>query len=512
MKIKFNERTNRISIDRAIQIYQLKLNVTRNEFNNYIKGLADVETVMPQIKTAYDFQQSQPLINALLLSHPKINKGWYSIAKGPDTIYARIGKYGHSYTRQAIQQYQKEWTREQLNSIDSSRNISTVISRADSLHWLIASKYKLADSSVLVMGLDMNLKDMQRYLWSVEPSSQAAAFIVDEKGTYVANPEQIMIGTQMPGFTSYRGKRIALADSVSSYEITRSSYLQVPVVRFYTPLNIGPADWTAVIEMPVFLIDEDVKAIEKYAGIMFAATAVLILALIAWAQAKWQKEFMLRQKSEMDQQELTLEKQALNLNAERQQKENALLQLGQLKEKVNPHFLFNSLSSLNGLIDEHPEMAKSFVVKLSRVYRYVLDPAPDGLARVTDEVRFAREYFFLLRIRFGEALAPLAIHLSDEHAGSYVPFMSFQTLIENAVKHNVLSKARPLYIAIQSEGDAITVSNNLQLRQEPKDGGGQGLKYLQMAYAHFGDFHLQHGTDAGEYKCILPVIDSSFTP
>ena len=496
----------------AIKIYQLKLGVTRNEFNHFIKGLGDVETIMPQIKTAYDFQQSQQQINALLLSHPKINKGWYGLAKGTDTVYARIGKYGNSYTKQAILKYQKDWTKEQLTSIDSSRSIGTVISRPDSLHWLVASKYKLADSSVLVIGLDMNLKDLQRYLWSVDPSGQAAAFIVNEKGTYVASPEQKQIGEQLPGFTSYRGKRIPLADSVSSYEITNSSYLQVPVMRFYAPLNIGPADWTAVIETPVFVIDEDIKAIEEYVGIMFVATAVLILALIAWAQANWQKEFMLRQKSEIDRQQLTLEKQEMNLNAERQQKENALLQLGQLKEKVNPHFLFNSLSSLNGLIDEHPEMAKSFVVKLSRVYRYVLDPAPDGLARVTDEVRFAKEYFFLLRIRFGEALAPLAIHLTDEHAGSYVPFMSFQTLIENAVKHNIVSKAKPLYIAIQSEGNAITVSNNLQLRAEPKDGGGQGLKYLQMAYAHFGDFHLQHGTDAGEYKCILPVIDGSFTP
>lgn len=512
MRFKFNKRAEQISLSMATKIYQLKLNVIRNEFNNLIKGLSDVETVMPQIKTAYDFQQSQQLINALLLSHPKINKGWYSIAKGTDTIYSRLGKYGHDYTRQSILKYQQEWIKAQLTSIDSSRHIGAVINRSDSLHWLVASKYKLADSSVVVIGLDINLKDLQQYLWSVDASGRAAAFTVDDRGTYVTNPEQKLIGKPMPGFTHYRGKRTALADSISSYEIVRSSYLQVPVVKFYSPLSVGPMDWTEVIETPVFVIDEDVNAIEKYVGIMFMATAFLILALIAWAQAKWQKEFMLRQKAEINRQELLLEKQVLNLDAERQQKENALLQLDKLKEKVNPHFLFNSLSSLNGLIDEHPDLAKSFVVKLSRVYRYVLDPAPNGLARVTDEVRFAKEYFFLLRIRFGEALAPLAIHITAEHASSYVPFMSFQTLIENAVKHNVVSKTRPLYIAIQSEQDVIVVSNNLQLRSDAKDGGGQGLRYLQTAYAHFGDYRLQHGTDAGDYKCILPVIDSSFTP
>lgn len=511
MTSQFSKGTKLISIDMATQAFRLKSTIIKNEFNGFVKGVNDVETILPQLRSKQDFYKAERVVGALLLSHPKIHTGWYALAEGRDTVYRMLRKTGQVYTQHPPLAYQQEWMKKQLLLKDSLNDRGTLINVKDSLHWLPAAKQQLADASTIVFGIDINLKELQDYWYSVDSSARAYAFIVDPEGYYITNQEESLIGKQAP--LPLRGNGIKIiADSISSYEITNSSYLEVPVFRFYTPIEIGPMKWTMVVDTPVFTVDEDVRAIERAVFVMFISTALIVLFLIAFAQSRWQKEFMLRQQAELKRQELSLEKQALSLTAERQQKENALLQLDKLKEKIDPHFLFNSLSSLNGLIEEQPELAKSFVVKLSRVYRYVLDPSPNGLEKLSKEILFAKEYFFLLKIRFGDALGSLEVDVNEEHNQTYLPFMSVQTLVENAVKHNVVSKLKPLHIRIQSAGNGIVVTNNLQPRNDVKDSGKQGLNYLQQVYAHFGDYAIRHGIENGNYRCFLPVIKDVFTP
>lgn len=510
MSGKLNSRTEQISVELATKNYQLKANIMRNEFNSLIRGIGNTEVILDKVKSREDFSKMQSLIEALLLNHPRIHRGWYVLASRGDTIYQSVQKTGNSYQHNVVQPAQRDWIQKQLIRTDTIQRNGTLLSVKDSLHWLLSSKHKLADASTLLVGLDINLQELQRYLWSVDTVGRASAFITDEKGYYVSNPNEKLIGTKVTSPFSPASGKTLLADSVSSYEITNSSYLQLPVIRYYTPMNISSMNWTMSVETPLFVVDEDTKVIEKYLMIMFGITASIILFLIAWAQTKWQKEFMLRQKAEMKRQELSIEQQALRIVAEAQQKDNALLQLNALKEKVNPHFLFNSLSSLNALIAQNPELAKSFVVKLSRVYRYVLESYPNGLATVSEELDFVKEYFFLMKIRFGDALHPLEINISEAHLQEKIPFMSLQTLIENAVKHNIVSKAKPLKITIASFEQYIVVSNNLQLRPDVKGSGRQGLNYLQSTYAYFGAEKLQYGIMGDYYKCYLPLI--SFTP
>lgn len=503
---KFNERTELISIDMATKVYQLKSNVINNEFNGFVKGLSNVETIIPQLGSKYDFYRSEKIIEGLLLAHPKINSGWYALAHGKDTVYRALSRVGDTFSHRSISAYQQKWIKGQLNAKDSLTRTGTLLSVADSLHGLLASRHRLADSSLLLVGLDINFNELQHYLWSVDSTGRAYAFIIDQHGYYITNQLEKLIGKRLAPSTKTVGSTF-LPDSVSSYENVNSAYLLIPVVRFYTPMYFNGMKWTLVVDTPRLTVDEDVKAIQRYVLLMFGSTALIVLLLIAWSQAKWQREFMLRQQAELNRQELLLDKQALSITAERQQKENALLQLGKLKEKVDPHFLFNSLSSLNGLIEEQPQLAKSFVVKLSRVYRYVLDPSPNGLEEVARELRFANEYFFLLKIRFGDALAPLVVELSDEHLKAFIPFMSIQTLLENAVKHNVVAKSKPLHISIRSVAKGIVVVNNLQLRSDVKDSGQHGLAYLQQVYAHFGDYDMDYGINDTEYSCYLPIVD-----
>lgn len=466
-----------------------------NEFKDLIKGISNSEAILPQINNKDDFRNHEGTLEAILLNHSKVDKGWYAIAGKNDTVYRAIQKIGNTYHHTPILKHQKNWIQSQLALKDTIVNRGKLVSVADTMHWLVGSKHQLADSTILMFGLDINLKQLQYYLRDVDAYGMAYPFIVDEDGYYVTNPEEKLIGTKIPSPVNPLSGKIFLRDSLSSYEMVFSSYLELPVIRYYTPLNISGMRWTMVIDTLVLSVDEDVKAIEKYLMFMFATTALVILLLIAWAQAKWQKEFA--------------EKQALSLVAERQQKDNALLQLNTLKEKVNPHFLFNSLSSLNALIEKDPELAQSFVVKLSRVYRYVLESYPNGLATVAEELRFANEYFFLLRIRFGDALEPLDIQVSEAHLQAFIPFMSLQTLIENAVKHNVLSKMMPLKISIKSEDDYIVTSNNLQLRNDVKDSGKQGLSYLQSTYAYFGSKQFSYGEEGDVYKVYLPLLKAT---
>lgn len=507
---KLENRTQQIGVELATKNYELKSTVVRNEFTNLIKGVDNLEAILPQIHSGADFLKQQHIAEALLLNHPKIDKGWYAIAGKKDTIYKAIRKEGNNYLHSNILKHQKDWIQHQLKQQNTSTKSGTVVIAADTLHWLVSSKHKLSASETLVFGLDINLRELQQYLWQVDERGRASAFLIDENGRYITNPIDSLIGVKMDIPPDQQVERNYLSDSISFYQLVTSSYLQVPVYRYYTPLNIANMRWTMVIETPEFVASESAAGIKNFMTILFISAAFIILALIAWAQAKWQREFMLRQRAEINRQELSLEKQALSLIAERQQKDNALLQLNSLKQKVNPHFLFNSLSSLNALIEKSPELAKSFVVKLSRVYRYVLDSYPNGLATVNEELRFVNEYFFLLKIRFGEALEPLEINISPAHMEQRIPFMSLQTLIENAVKHNMLSKAKPLKIHIESIGDHIIVSNNLQIRNDVRDSGKQGLSYLQSTYAYFGSQSFKFGENGSTYQVTLPLLP--FTP
>lgn len=501
------KRTRQISDDMAAKVYQLKSTVFKNEFANFLKGLNNIAPVVSQLPNSAAVQQNLPFAEALLLSHPQINKGFYALVRRRDTLLRAVQKQDSYYLTNSLQPYQLQNIRHLLAVPGTGNNASTTLSIADSLHWLATTRYQLSDSSILLLGLDINLQQLQHYLWSVDTTGRAYAFVVDEHGTYISHPDEKLIGRRMPAGVQAITNKKRLGDSITSYQTIHSTYLQeLPVVRFQTPLQLPGAQWTLVVDTPLLAVDEDVKAIEKYMLLLFASTAIMILVLIVWAQTKWQKEFMLRQQAELTRQELLAERQTLSLMAERQEKHNALLQLNTLKDKVDPHFLFNSLSSLNALIEQSPQLAQSFVMKLSRVYRYVLDAHPEELSTVAEELNFANEYFFLLKIRFGQGLQPLTVQLSDEHLHGQIPFMSLQTLIENAVKHNIVSKETPLHITIQSEGDHIVVSNNLQLRKDVKGSGKHGLDYLRSTYTYLGHHSFRCGVADSHFTCYLPVL------
>jgi len=167
--------------------------------------------------------------------------------------------------------------------------------------------------------------------------------------------------------------------------------------------------------------------------------------------------------------------------AERLEKEKAQVQFDNLKNQLNPHFLFNALTSLNGLIFESQDLASQFLQHLSKVYRYVLQNKDKNFVPLQTELDFIRNYVFLLCTRFEKALV-IKFDISETAIERAIVPVTLQILIENALKHNVADEQRPLIIEIITIGDYLVVSNNLQLRAKVGSSNKQGLENLSSLY------------------------------
>ena len=164
------------------------------------------------------------------------------------------------------------------------------------------------------------------------------------------------------------------------------------------------------------------------------------------------------------------------------QKENLQSQFDVLKQQVNPHFLFNSLNVLTSLIRLEPELAEKFTEHLAKVYRYVLENKDNELVTLSTELGFLDAYIFLIKIRFMDKVV-VNIRIPNERKNYKIIPLAMQLLIENAIKHNAMSKKSPLVIDIYiCNNNQLCVMNNLQEREAHMVSTGVGLKNIQNRY------------------------------
>ncbi len=155
-----------------------------------------------------------------------------------------------------------------------------------------------------------------------------------------------------------------------------------------------------------------------------------------------------------------------------------------LKSQVNPHFLFNSLNTLSSLIEEEPKVATEFVQQLASVYRYLLSQTDKEKVSLGEEIDFMHSYVFLNQIRFGENLK-VEVKVDPQFMGKEIITLTLQILLENAIKHNVISKENPLHITIEASRDKLCVRNNLQVKKTLSASNGIGLSNIQNRYHYF---------------------------
>jgi sensor histidine kinase YesM len=152
-----------------------------------------------------------------------------------------------------------------------------------------------------------------------------------------------------------------------------------------------------------------------------------------------------------------------------------------LKNQIDPHFLFNSLNVLSSLIEENPENAQRFTTSLSKIYRYVLEQKDKELVSVEEELSFAKTYMNLLKMRFENSLFYELPESITNPEAKVVP-LSLQLLLENTVKHNVVSEQRPLHIRIFVADDYLVIQNNFQKKEVLQDRQGVGLQNIVNRY------------------------------
>ncbi|KIX22567.1 histidine kinase [Flavobacterium sp. 316] len=184
---------------------------------------------------------------------------------------------------------------------------------------------------------------------------------------------------------------------------------------------------------------------------------------------------------------------------------NASAKFESLKNQLDPHFLFNSLNVLSSLIEENPENAQKFTTSLSKIYRYVLEQRDKELVSVDEELKFAKTYMNLLKMRFENSITfDLPEGLGNEEA-KVVP-LSLQLLLENCIKHNVVSESRPLHIKIAIEENQLTVSNNFQTKEVLQSRKGVGLQNIVNRYAILTKRNVLVEENENHFKVFLPIL------
>ena len=182
-----------------------------------------------------------------------------------------------------------------------------------------------------------------------------------------------------------------------------------------------------------------------------------------------------------------------------------------LKSQVNPHFLFNCFNTLSSLISEDKQQAEVFLNELSKVYRYLLRNNEDGLSTVGNEIKFIESYFRLLQTRHGDAVQ-INMEIDKRYEPYLLPSLSLQLLVENVVKHNVLSKNKPLEIDIfTTAGNKLVVNNNLQRRTVKAPSNKVGLDNIRAKYNLLKQPGFQIMEDDKNFTVVLPLIWNNTT-
>lgn len=190
---------------------------------------------------------------------------------------------------------------------------------------------------------------------------------------------------------------------------------------------------------------------------------------------------------------------------EKLEKEKLRMQYHHLKNQVDPHFLFNALTSLDSLVKSDPDLASRFINHLSRIYRYVLQHKENEVVDLETELEFIHHYCSLQRIRFGSAFQ-VEFRISEAAKQKGIVMITLQMLIDNAIKHNEVHVQYPLYIRIYDQDDFLYVENNKQARRLVKHSNKQGLKQLTGLYSFLTGKPVALDDNPDIFRVKLPLL------
>jgi len=198
------------------------------------------------------------------------------------------------------------------------------------------------------------------------------------------------------------------------------------------------------------------------------------------------------------------ENQHVSMELERIKNDNLSAQYELLKQQVNPHFLFNSLNTLKAMVENDDKEAVDFILKLSNFYRFTLESRKLDLIHVNEEMEILNAYLFLQKARFDRGFT-FESTLSHQALASLIPPFTLQLLVENCLKHNIVSMQKPLHIKVYEEDGKIIVANQKQLKTGT-DSTGVGLQNIDLRYQHLLKTPIDIIDDQKTFLVKLPLI------
>jgi len=203
------------------------------------------------------------------------------------------------------------------------------------------------------------------------------------------------------------------------------------------------------------------------------------------------------------------ERLKISIREEEQSKQMIVqAKLDALRNQARPHFLFNTLNTLRDIIDQDPkEEAKIFVDKISNVYRFILESGNENLCSLRDELKFSKSYIHIQKERFGENLK-VVFEVAEDQLDKLIVPMSLQLLLENAIKHNVISMSKPLTINVLIENGRLKVENKIQAKSSALPSTKLGLKNIESRYALLSDLKPIIENDGVNFTVSLPLLNS----
>ncbi|WP_104384207.1 sensor histidine kinase [Sphingobacterium sp. HMA12] len=304
--------------------------------------------------------------------------------------------------------------------------------------------------------------------------------IYNDQGLCVVSPDNTKWGKRKETKVIPQGK------------IVESDYLKLDVMVNSYPCSIIFVGGEIRVSVLLLTIEDEIQEVMTYSILLGVGLMLVAIALIYFNVLERRKI------------------QQLKLMALQQENEYTQMRLVQLRQQINPHFLFNTFGSLQYLIGKDNDLAKSFVGKMTKVYRKMLRTDDSEWSLVQEELELAKAYFFLQQVRFGAALKDMEISIPTAVLGHKLPRLALQMLVENAIKHTRISPENPLQIDIVylSDSKIIKVSNNWQPRQGAEmEGEGYGLNYLVSMYAHYRLDGFGFGTVDRRFFVNLPLLD-----
>jgi hypothetical protein len=371
------------------------------------------------------------------------------------------------------------------------------------MYWVSYDSLTLSNKDLLYYGSAVSLDDLHEYFINIDKTPNNYAYVFTKEGVCITHPEKKYLGKNIFEFTNIKPKDTLTGNTQSGYTegSTVSEYLNVDVTRFIKQLKTDNFEGYTVVNHVNFLIDESVNKTKTYTVYIFLAALFLIVTVFILFQRSTALAYREKEK-------IQSEKNLLLVDNEKMHKAEALHQLQQLKNNINPHFLFNSLNSLYMLIGINKENAQKFTMNLSRIYRYLIVPPKENIVPVAQEISFIQQYMDLLKSRFDEELTFDLVINDQKSLEKRIPYLSLQMVVENAIKHNIATIDHPLDIIITVEHDGISIKNTWQPKTEEKVQGEKfGIDYLNQVYNYFKNNSVNISVDGEYFICFLPLLE-----